>query len=80
MDEETDEQLDDERTDNLVLGRLCEAGSLTVAELMRELGTGGADGADRLVGAGLAHRLDGDFIIPSAAGRHANQFDPTWDS
>jgi L-aminopeptidase/D-esterase-like protein len=70
--------LDDGTLDNAILGRLCEAGPLAVSELVRELGPNAKDGLGRLVEKGLAHRLEGDFVIASAAGRHANTIDPTW--
>jgi hypothetical protein len=70
--------LDDETLDNAILGRLCEAGPWKLDELVRELGVNAEDSAGRLVGRGLAHRLEGGFVIASAAGRHANSIDPTW--
>jgi hypothetical protein len=70
--------MDEDAMDNAVLGRLCHSGPLTEEEIRRELGLRGADALDNLVAKGLAHRLDGDFVIPSAAGRHANQIDPSW--
>ncbi|HLB21256.1 MAG TPA: hypothetical protein VK605_04060 [Solirubrobacteraceae bacterium] len=45
----------------------------TVAELARELGSGDAeDGVGRLVGAGLAHRIE-DFAFPTRAARRARE-------
>ena len=70
---------DDDRMDNQVLGLLCGEGPLTVFELEREMGgVCGADAVERLVRRGLAHRIEGGFVIASAAGRHANAIDPTW--
>jgi hypothetical protein len=70
--------MDEEAMDNSILGRLCKEGPWEVPELVRELGLGAKDSVGRLVGRGLAHRLEGDFVIASAAGRHANSIDPTW--
>ena len=44
--------LGDEQLDAAVLDRLCKAGPWTRHELERELGVGGQDAADRLVGKG----------------------------
>lgn|GEM_PF-6686638 len=61
--------------DNTILGQLCESGPWTVEELVRELGNDAGDSVGRLVGKGLAHRLEGgDFVIASAAGRHAHSW------
>ena len=69
---------DEDRIDNLVLGRLCEAGPLSEAEVERQYGLDGADSLARLTELGLAHRNDGEFVIASAAGRHAHGIDPSW--
>jgi hypothetical protein len=69
--------LDDESMDTAILWRLCREGPWAVVELERELGRGAHDGVGRLVGRGLAHRLEGEFVIASAAGRHAHSLDPT---
>lgn len=70
--------LGDEDLDAAVLDRLCGSGPWTDAELVRELGIGGRDGADRLVAKGLAHRIDGGFLFASVSGRHAHSLDPTY--
>ncbi len=70
--------MDVAETDNAVLGRLCRSAPLTEEEIRRELGTDGVDSLNNLVAKGLAHRFEGGFVIPSAAGRHANEIDPSW--
>jgi hypothetical protein len=70
--------MDDESVDAAVLARLCGSGPWTEAELVRELGIVGRDGADRLVTKGLAHRIDGGFVFASVSGRHAHSLDPTY--
>ena len=71
-------QDDEDGIDNLVLARLCEAGPLCEAEVERQYGTDGADSLARLTEMGLAHRIGGEFVIASAAGRHAHGIDPSW--
>jgi hypothetical protein len=70
--------LGDEELDAAVLDRLCKAGPWTDEELVRELGIGGRDAADRLVSKGMAHRIGGGFVFSSASGRYAHDLDPTW--
>jgi hypothetical protein len=69
---------DESYTDNLVLGRLYEAGPLSEAEIERQYGLDGADSLARLTEMGLAHRFGDGFVIASAAGRHAHEIDPSW--
>jgi hypothetical protein len=69
--------MDDEEMDSAILWRLCKEGPWAVVELERELGGDALDGVGRLVGRGLAHRLGDEFVIASAAGRHAHSLDPT---
>jgi hypothetical protein len=69
--------MDDEEMDNAILWRLCNEGPWAVAELERELGRGALDGVGRLIGRGLAYRLEDQFVIASAAGRHAHSLNPT---
>jgi hypothetical protein len=64
--------MDYEQLEALMLERLCEAGPLQEAELEREFGTDAEDCAGRLRRRGLAHALEGGFLIASAAGRHAH--------
>ena len=65
-----------ERIDALLLQLLNEAaGPWHVGELEREFGRRRVevrDGLARLLAAGLAHRIDGDYWFASAAGRYAN--------
>jgi hypothetical protein len=58
--------------DAAVLERLCESGPWTRQELEREFGIRGQDAADRLVAAGLAHRVEG-FVFASVSGRYAHE-------
>jgi hypothetical protein len=69
--------MDDESVDAAVLARLCGSGPWTDAELVRELGIAGHDGADRLVAKAMAHRIEG-FVFASVSGRYAHDLDPTW--
>jgi len=64
--------MDYEQLEALVLKRLCEAGPLQEAELEREFGTGAEDCMGLLRRRGLAHAMQGGFLIASAAGRHAH--------
>jgi hypothetical protein len=73
-----DEHVDYGFTEGAILDRLCKAGPLRTAELVREFGDEAEDCADLLRRRGLAHRMKGGFLIVSAAGRHANSIDPTW--
>jgi hypothetical protein len=60
--------------DGVILMTLCdEPGHWRLDELERELGGGVRieDGVARLARRGLVHRLDGDFVISTAAGRYA---------
>jgi hypothetical protein len=69
-----------ERIDALLLRLLCEApGPWQEAELEREFGVPAAipDALGRLVGAGMAHRIEG-FVFASASGRYAHDLDATW--
>lgn len=61
-----------EQLEALILKRLCEAGPLQDAELEREFGIDAEDCMGLLRRRGLAHSLDGGFLIASAAGRHAH--------
>jgi hypothetical protein len=49
-----------------------------MTELVREFGRDAEDCIGTLGRLGLAHRMEGGFVIASAAGRHANSIDPTW--
>ena len=65
-----------ERIDPLLLRLLSRTpGPWQMAELERDLGEPipVQDAVARLVGAGLAHRIDGGFVFASAAGRHADR-------
>lgn len=73
-----DGQIDHQYTEGAVLHRLCKAGPLARAELVREFGTPAEDCIGRLSSLGLVNRLEGDFLIASAAGRHANHLDASW--
>ncbi|HEX4730488.1 MAG TPA: hypothetical protein VH299_04430 [Solirubrobacterales bacterium] len=70
--------MDDEAIDSSVLQGLCKEGPCKEDDLKRELGIDALDGVARLVQRGLAYRMQGGFVIASAAGRHANSIDPTW--
>jgi hypothetical protein len=70
--------MDHERLEGLILQRVCEAGPMREDELEREFGSKAEDCADRLMRRGLAHRMKGGFLIPSAAGRHAHGLDSSW--
>jgi hypothetical protein len=67
-----------ERLEGSILHRLCEAGPLEESELEREFGDDAEDCMGMLRRRGLAHRLAGDFLIASAAGRHAHDLDTSW--
>jgi hypothetical protein len=73
-----EESVEIEFTESAVLNRLCEAGPLKIEELERELGSDAEACVNELDRRGLIHRLGDGFLIPSAAGRHANHLDPTW--
>lgn len=65
-----------EPIDGVLLRLLSETpGPWQVEELAREFGDPAAvrDAVGRLVGAGLAHRMKGGFLVASAAGRHADE-------
>ena len=63
---------DYEQLETLVLKRLCEAGPLQEVELEREFGPDAEDCMGVLRRRGLVHALVGEFLIASAAGRHAH--------
>lgn len=67
-------QMDAEQIDSLILETLCEVpGPWTTCDLIREIGGGEGGRRDRrVVASGLALRMEGDFIVASAAGRYAN--------
>jgi hypothetical protein len=67
-----------EARESAILNRLCEACPLSLPELMREFGDFADDAVGRMTRRGLVNRLDGEYLIPSAAGRHANAIDETW--
>jgi hypothetical protein len=65
-----------EPIDGVLLRLLSDVpGPWQMTELEREVGEPRAvrDAVGRLVGAGLAHRMKGGFLIASAAGRHADE-------
>lgn len=64
--------MDYEQLEALMLKRLCEAGPLQEAELEREFGSDAEDCMGLLRRCGLAHAMEGGFLIASAAGRHAH--------
>lgn len=74
------DDLDEDDLDNLVLGRLCEAGPLSEAEIERQYGLDGIDSLARLTELGLANKIGEEFAVASAAGRHAHAIDPSWRS
>ena len=70
---------DERDLDGTVLWRLCASGPWAVADLRQELGLAAVDAVGRLVGSGLAHRMEGGaFVVASIAGRHAHGIDPTY--
>jgi hypothetical protein len=73
-----DQIINFEARESAVLNRLCEACPLSLPELVREFGELAEDLIGRLTRRGLVNRLDGEYLIPSAAGRHANALDETW--
>jgi hypothetical protein len=68
----------DVEMDGAILWRLCKSAPWTEPELERELGLGALDGVARLSAKGLAHRIEGDFVFASVAGRHAHLLDPSY--
>jgi hypothetical protein len=64
---------DYEQLEALILQRLCEAGPLQETELLREFGDEAEDCMGVLRRRGLAHAMEGGFLIASAAGRHAHE-------
>lgn len=70
--------LGDEDLDGAILWRLCKSGPWTDEELERELGVQARDGVGRLLMKGMAHRIDGGLLFPSASGRYAHSLDTSW--
>jgi hypothetical protein len=72
-----DETVNYETRESAILNRLCEASPLSLPELIREFGDDAEDLIGKLTRRGLVNRLE-EYLIPSAAGRHANALDASW--
>ncbi len=64
--------------DSLVLGLLTECCPWRMDDIARIVGSAveAKDSVDRLVLNGLAHRMEGDFIVLSSTGRYAASIRP----
>lgn len=73
-DEETAGDRLDQRQKTVLMLLFSDPSLWTVQELGRELGEErlAVDAVAELAGAGLVHRLDGGFVVPSRAARRAD--------
>lgn len=73
-DEETPGERLDQRQRTVLMLLFSDPSPWTVQELGCELGEEplAADAVAELAGAGLVHRLDGEFVVPTRAARRAD--------